>query len=394
MLYLDYCATTPIYDEVIEIITDTMKTHYGNPSSLHRIGMEAEQLLIQARKSISALLHCNSNEIIFTSGGTESNNLAIKGTVNAHKNRGKHIITSRIEHASVYECITQLEQQGFRVTYVPVDRTGAIQVDDVRNAIEEDTVLVSLMHVNNEMGRIQPIQAVGQLLRQYPKITFHVDAIQSIGKLEVIPQQLGVDLLSISAHKFGGPKGVGLLYRRAGLELRPELIGGGQEFGIRSGTENVPYIMGMAKAMQIAIDNRVKQTETMYLLREKLLVHLSKIEGIIVSGSEVMEHMAPQLVHFCFPGMPVEVFIHALEQQGICISTRSACSSGLSQPSRVLLSMSMDPELAASGLRVSYSAQQTWNDIDFFADCLRKVVAELQLPKQAYLASKQNNRRR
>jgi cysteine desulfurase len=394
MLYLDYCATTPIYDEVIEIITDTMKTHYGNPSSLHRIGMEAEQLLIQARNSISAMLHCNSNEIIFTSGGTESNNLAIKGTVYAHKNRGKHIITSPIEHSSVYECIAQLEQEGFRVTYVPVDRTGSIQIEDVRNAIEEDTVLVSLMHVNNEMGRIQPIQAVGQLLRKYPKITFHVDAIQSIGKLEVIPQQLGADLLSISAHKFGGPKGVGLLYRRTGLELRPELIGGGQEFGIRSGTENVPFIVGMAKALQITMDDRVKQAATMYLLREKLLVHLSKIEGLIVNGSEVMEHMAPQLVHFCYPGMQAEVVIHALEQLGICISTRSACSTGHIQPSRVLLSMSMDPELARSGLRVSFSAQQTGNDIDFFAECLRKVVAELQLPKQAYLASKQNNRRR
>jgi cysteine desulfurase len=394
MLYLDYCATTPIYDEVIDVITAAMKTHYGNPSSLHRIGMDAEQVVIQARKSISAMLQCHSNEIIFTSGGTESNNLAIKGTVYAHKNRGKHIITSAIEHSSVYECMAQLEQQGFRVTYIPADQTGAFQLDDVRNAIEEDTVLVSLMHVNNEMGRIQPIQAVGQWLRQYPKISFHVDAIQSIGKLEVFPQQLGADLLSISAHKFGGPKGIGLLYRRAGLELRPELIGGGQEFGIRSGTENVAFIAGMAKAMQITIDNRKQQAAAMYLLREKLIAQLSTIDSLIVNGTEVLEHMAPQLVHFCFPGMRAEIVIHALEQQGICISTRSACSSGLIQPSRVLLAMGMDPELARCGLRVSYSAQQTSKDIDFFIESLRKVVAELQIPKQAYAASKQNNRRR
>jgi cysteine desulfurase len=394
MLYLDYCATTPMYNEAIEAITQAMRTHYGNASSIHRLGLEAEQLLNQSRKSIAGLLHCKANEIIFTSGGTESNNLAIKGTALIREKRGRHIITSQIEHSSVYESTVQLEKQGFRVTYIPVDRTGSVLVDDVRKAIGDDTILVSLMHVNNEMGRIQPVEAVGQLLRQYPKITYHVDAIQSVGKLQVIPQQLGADLLSISAHKFGGPKGAGILYRRSGLELKPELTGGGQEFGLRSGTENVPLIAGMAKAFHITMEQRVEHSAAMYRLRERLLTRIAQIEGLCVTGSDIIGEMAPHIVHFSLPGMRAEVVIHALEQHEICISTRSACSSGLIEPSRVLLSMGMDPELARSGLRVSYSADQTLEEIDFFVESLQKVIQELKKPMQAYTASKQNNRRR
>jgi cysteine desulfurase len=394
MLYLDYCATTPIYDEVIEVITDVMKTHYGNPSSLHRLGMEAEMIIKQARKDIAAVLLCKPNEIIFTSGGTESNNLAIKGAVYARENRGKHIITSQIEHASVYECFAELANQGFRVSYIPVDHTGGFQLKDIENAIEEDTILVSLMHVNNEMGRIQPIEDAGKLLRKYPKIIFHVDAIQSMGKLTVIPQQLGADLLSISAHKFGGPKGSGFLYRRTGVELKPQLAGGGQELGMRAGTENVPLIAGMAKALHLAVEHQGQDTIKLYELRERLLYRMGEIEELIITGSEINGLMAPQLVHFCFPGMRAEVVVHALEPYGIYISTRSACSSGEIKPSRVLLAMGMDQEMAQSGLRVSYSSKQSLQDIDFFVDCLHKVVRQLQFPKMAYAASKQNNRRR
>jgi cysteine desulfurase len=394
MLYLDYCATSPVYDEVIEVIADVMKTHYGNPSSLHRLGMEAEMIIKQARKDIAALLLCKPNEIIFTSGGTESNNLAIKGAVFARENKGKHIITSQIEHISVYNCFAELANQGFRVSYIPVDDSGGVQLKDIENAIEEDTILVSLMHVNNEMGRIQPIEEAGKLLCNHPKIIFHVDAIQSIGKLSVFPQQLGADLLSISAHKFGGPKGAGLLYRRSGVELKPQLAGGGQEFGMRAGTENVPFIAGMAKALQIAVEHQGKDAVKLYKLRERLLNRLGKIEDLIITGSELNELMAPQLLHFCFPGMRAEVVVHALEQYGIYISTRSACSSGEIKPSRILLAMGMNQEMAQSGLRVSYSSKQSLQDIDFFADCLQKVVRELQVPKMAYAASKQNNRRR
>ncbi|QGQ95743.1 cysteine desulfurase [Paenibacillus psychroresistens] len=396
MLYLDYCATTPILDEVLEVITHVMKNHYGNPSSLHRLGMEAEMILKQARKDIAASLECKPKEIIFTSGGTESNNLAIKGAVHAvaGAKRGKHIITSQVEHPSVYECFAQLAEQGFRVTHIPVDRSGGFQLADVQNAIEDDTILVSLMHVNNEMGRIQPIEAIGKWLRQYPKITFHVDAIQSVGKIPVIPQQLGADLLSLSAHKFGGPKGAGVLYRRTGLELKPEIAGGGQEFGMRSGTENVALIAGMAKALEIAIKQQEQDLEKLYMLRKRLITKINEINQLKISGSENMKIMAPHLLHFCFPGMKAEIVIHALEQHGICISTRSACASGNLKASRILLAMGMNSEMAQTGLRVSFSAKHSLDEMDYFAACLQQVVQALQLPMIALAASKQNNRRR
>ncbi|MEX2462427.1 MAG: cysteine desulfurase family protein [Paenibacillaceae bacterium] len=394
MLYLDYCATTPIHDEVIEVISDVMRNHYGNPSSLHRLGMEAEQVMDQARKDIAGVLQCKPKEIIFTSGGTESNNLAIKGSVYARANQGKHIITSQIEHASVYECFEQLAKQGFRVTYLPVDETGCIQLNVLEEAIGTDTILVSLMHVNNEMGRIQPIEAFGKFLRQYPKVIFHVDAIQSLGKLPVFPKQLGADLLSISAHKLGGPKGAGLLYRRTGVELRPELAGGGQESGIRSGTENVPLIAGMAKAVQITMKQQAHDLAKLYELRDRLLTRIGMLADLRISGSDSKELMAPHLIHFCYPGMRAEIVVHALEKYDIYISTRSACASGKIKPSHVLLAMGMNQEWAQSGLRVSYSAKQSLEEVDYFADCLRRVIEELRIPKQAYAAAKQNNRRR
>lgn len=394
MLYLDYCATTPVHDEVIEEITYVMKTFFGNPSSLHRMGMEAEQIVKQARKDIAGSLQCKPNEIIFTSGGTESNNLATKGAAYARANRGKHLITSQIEHASVYECFEQLAKQGFRVTYLPVDSSGCVQLEDIQSAIEEDTILVSLMHVNNEMGRIQPIETIGKWLKQYPKIVFHVDAIQSVGKLSVIPEQLGVDLLSVSAHKFGGPKGAGFLYRRAGIVLRPELAGGGQEFGMRAGTENVPLIAGMAKALKMTIKQQAQDKVKLYELRAGLLERMEKLTEIRISGSDNKEQMGPHIIHFCYPGMRAEIVIHALEQLGICISTRSACSSGEIKPSRVLLAMGFNQEWAESGLRVSYSANQSLEELDFFVDCLEQVIQGLQLPKQAYKASNQKSRRR
>lgn len=394
MLYLDYCATTPVHDEVIEEITYVMKTFFGNPSSLHRMGMEAEQIVKQARKDIAGSLQCKPNEIIFTSGGTESNNLATKGAAYARANRGKHLITSQIEHASVYECFEQLAKQGFRVTYLPVDSSGCVQLEDIQSAIEEDTILVSLMHVNNEMGRIQPIETIGKWLKQYPKIVFHVDAIQSVGKLSVIPEQLGVDLLSVSAHKFGGPKGAGFLYRRAGIVLRPELAGGGQEFGMRAGTENVPLIAGMAKALKMTIKQQAQDKVKLYELRAGLLERMEKLTEIRISGSDNKEQMGPHIIHFCYPGMRAEIVIHALEQLGICISTRSACSSGEIKPSRVLLAMGFNQEWAESGLRVSYSANQSLEELDFFVDCLEQVIQGLQLPKQVYKASNQKSRRR
>ncbi|WP_409341306.1 cysteine desulfurase family protein [Paenibacillus sp. MBLB4367] len=381
MLYFDMCATTPPHEEVITAVTDVMKRHYGNPSSIHRIGLEAEQLLRKAREVVSGSLKCRPDEIVFTSGGTESNNLAIKGAARSYRNRGKHIITSSVEHASVYDCCKQLEEEGYRITYLPVDETGAVRVEDVRSALSDDTILVSIMHVNNEVGRIQPVQQIGELIKAYPGILFHVDAIQSIGKLYVSPKELGADLLSVSAHKVHGPKGAGLLYVRKGVSLTPQLVGGGQESGLRSGTENVPLIVGMAKAVRMAVQDQQANADKLYGLRKRLEDKLAGMPDLIMNGSPAMNEMAPQLVHFSFPGMKSEVVVHALEQHGICISTRSACASGEELPSRVLLAMGCGKERAVSGLRVSFSAAHTAEDIDFFGECLKQVVEKLRILK-------------
>jgi cysteine desulfurase len=374
MLYLDHCATTPPRPEVIAAVTECMAKYYGNPSSLHKIGVEAEGMLIRAREVVAAAVGVKPSEVLFTSGGTESNNMAIKGAAMAYKSRGRHLITSTIEHASVYETFRQLEQEGFRVTYLPVDGTGAVRVEDLDAAITKDTILVSLMAVNNETGRLQPVEAAGRLLRGYPRIIFHVDAIQALGKLPSAPGGWNADLVSYSAHKLRGPKGVGMLYRREGVKLVPLLTGGGQEQGLRSGTENVPLIVGAAKAVRIAAERQRTAAHQMYLLRARLVSRLTAMEGAIVHGSEHAEEMAPHVVHFSCPGYRPEVIIHSLEERGFYISTRSACASGAQEPSRVLLAMGATAEIAASGLRVSFSEDYTAADMDNFADELDKVL--------------------
>lgn len=377
MLYLDNCATTPVHPEVASVIQEMLATYYGNPSSIHRLGVDAEQLVAKSRQVVAAALRVKPSEIVFTSCGTESNNLAVKGAAYANRSRGNHLITSEIEHASVYEACRQLEQEGFRVTYLPVDETGSVNPEDVRQALTDDTILVSLMHVNNEVGRIQPVAEVGKLLKDRPTVLFHVDAVQGIGKLEVRPGEWGVDLMSGSAHKLEGPKGAGLLFVREGTRLTPLLSGGGQENGLRSGTENVPFLVGMAKAVRMAVDRQPERLPYLYSLRERLVERIRTIPGLMLNGSDRSEEMAPHVVHFSYPGMKSEVIVHALEQAGIFISTRSACASGESTPSRVLVAMGMDRERAASGLRVSFAASHTTDDIDRFADALEQIVVRM-----------------
>jgi cysteine desulfurase len=377
MLYLDYAATTPPYDEVIESVAEVMKLHYGNPSSIHRLGVQAEQLLERSKEVIAESLQVSAKEIICTSGGTESNNLAIKGIANAYRHRGNHLITTAIEHASVAESFAQLEKDGFRVTYLPVDGKGQVCVDDVQAAITEDTILASIMFVNNEIGSIQPIGEIGKLLAAYPKISFHVDAVQGVGKLPVKPRELGIDLCSASAHKFQGPKGVGFLYRRDGIQLQPQLVGGGQEFGSRSGTENVPLIVGMAKAFRISTEQLDEKISYKYKLRTIFTEGIASIPGLLVSGSDEEQDMAPHIVHFTFPGMKAEVVVHALEQEDIYISTKSACASGEEEPSKVLLAMGYDRRRAASGLRVSFSETHTPDDAYTFIEKLRMVIEKV-----------------
>lgn len=378
MLYLDYAATTPPYDEVVDAIAEVMRTYYGNPSSLHRLGVEAERLLHQAKEVIARTLRVKPNEIIFTSGGTESNNLAIKGTAYAYSNRGRRLITTQVEHSSVMEPFRQLEREGFDVTYLPVDHTGMVQLDALRAALDQDVILVSVMHVNNEMGRIQPLAEIGRLLDQYPKTLFHVDAVQGVGKLPLEPSMLGIDLLTASAHKFRGPKGVGFLYKRDTIRLQPQIVGGGQEGGMRSGTENVPLIVGMAKALRMSADHLTEAIRHKYRLRSLLCSGISSIPELKLTGSANESDMAPHIVHFCFPGMKAEVVVHALEQRGMYISTKSACSSDELKPSEVLLAMGYEHHLAGSGLRISFSEEQTEADMLNFIDALREVVQELK----------------
>ncbi|KEQ27197.1 cysteine desulfurase family protein [Paenibacillus tyrfis] len=378
MLYMDYAATTPMYDEVIGVMTEVMKSHFGNPSSLHKLGLEAEQLVGRSRETIANALHCDPNEIRFTSGGTESNNLAIRGAAYRYRSRGNHLITSSIEHASVYETFRKLEEEGFQVTYLPVDATGQIRLSDLEQALTNETILVSVMHVNNEVGQIQPIEGIGALLRDRPKTLFHVDAVQAIGKLPVDPKRHGIDLMSCSAHKLRGPKGIGFLYCRRGVELQPLLFGGGQEEGLRSGTENVPAVVGMAKAVRMAVQEQPAFAAHTAGLRARLTEGIRQIPELVLNGSERPEDMAPHIVHFSFPGMKSEVLVHALEQHDIYVSTRSACSSGAEKPSRVLSAMGANPAVAVSGIRLSYSLQQTEGDADRFCRVLKQLVEELK----------------
>lgn len=389
MLYWDYAATTPPHEEVIQSMSEVLRQYYGNPSSLHRYGVQAEALVNKARDVIAAALGVKPKEILFTSGGTESNNLAIQGIARKPQNRGKHLITSMIEHAAVYECFKMLEAEGWRVTYLPVDETGAVRPEDLKAALCDDTVLVSIMYVNNEMGRIQPLQQIGALLREYPRVAFHVDAVQGFAKLPLDPKELGIDLLSASAHKFHGPKGCGFLYRREAVELRPLQVGGGQEQGLRPGTENVPGIVGMAKAVRMAMERLEAHAAQCARLRAIVAEAIGGMPQLALTGSADPAAMAPHIVHFRFPGMKSEVVVHALEQRGVCISTRSACASDEEQPSRVLSAMGLDRAHSVSGLRVSFSGDYTEEDAHLFCSKLKEVVEEF-----AATAASRNGARR
>jgi cysteine desulfurase len=379
MIYLDYAATTPPYDEVADTMYEVMKRHYGNPSSLHKLGVDAEQLVSGARETIARTLSVSASEIVFTGCGTESNHLAVYGAARKYRERGNHLITTEIEHASVYETCRRLQNEGYRVTYLPVDSGGRVRLADLENAITSETILVSVMFVNNEVGTIQPIQEIGRLLSGRLTL-FHVDGVQAYGKLKVNPRQLGIDMMSGSAHKFRGPKGTGFLYRREGIELEPALLGGGQERGLRSGTENVPAIVGMAKAARMAVEQQPLFYERMRAVRETFKTGLSAIEGIMLNGSSVEAEMAPHIVHFSFPGMKSEVVVHALEQRGFAISTRSACSSGEQTPSRVLTAMGHGADRSTSGLRISCGLDVTEKDAEAFCLALSQAAEQLHRP--------------
>ncbi len=376
MIYLDNSATTRPHPGVIETVKRAMENYYGNPSSLHQKGVEAENVLKQARKVAAQYLGCKEGEIIFTSGGTESNNTAIKGIAFQYQNRGKHIVTTQVEHPAVYDVCKQLDGIGFAVTYLPVDREGRVSVEDVKRALRPDTILVSVMHVNNELGTIQPVEEIGQWLKQYPKVLFHVDAVQGIGKVPLSLHDSGIDLLSVSAHKFYGPRGVGILYKREGLIIHPLMMGGGQEAGVRSGTENLPAIAGMAKAIRVLEELGKDEAGRLQSLNQRLREGIERIEGCIVNTPQ--QGAAPHIMNLSVPGVKAEVLLHALEERGFLVSTKSACSSKANEPSRVLTAVGIERDCALSSLRISLGRENTREEIEQFLTALEACVETLR----------------
>jgi Cysteine sulfinate desulfinase/cysteine desulfurase and related enzymes len=376
VIYLDNSATTRPHPGVIETVKRAMENYYGNPSSLHQKGVEAENVLKQARKVAAQYLGCKEGEIIFTSGGTESNNTAIKGIAFQYQNRGKHIVTTQVEHPAVYDVCKQLEGIGFAVTYLPVDREGRVSVEDVKRALRPDTILVSVMHVNNELGTIQPVEEIGQWLKQYPKVLFHVDAVQGIGKVPLSLHDSGIDLLSVSAHKFYGPRGVGILYKREGLIIHPLMMGGGQEAGVRSGTENLPAIAGMAKAIRVLEELGKDEAGRLQSLNQRLREGIERIAGCIVNTPQ--QGAAPHIMNLSVPGVKAEVLLHALEERGFLVSTKSACSSKANEPSRVLTAVGIERDCALSSLRISLGRENTREEIEQFLTALEACVETLR----------------
>ncbi|MPM10062.1 Cysteine desulfurase IscS [bioreactor metagenome] len=375
MIYFDNSATTKMYPEVLDTYRKVNEQFFGNPSSLHRIGNEADALLQQSRKQIAQLLAVQPDEIFFTSGGTESDNWAIKGTAMEKFHAGKHMIASSVEHPAVSKSLEQLGKLGFEITYLPVDTDGIISVEELGKAIRKDTILVSVMAINNEVGSIQPIEAIGELLENYPWVHFHVDAVQAVGECVPLIQHPRVDLLSLSAHKFHGPKGVGILYKKHGKRIAPLLTGGGQEAGMRSTTENVGGVAAMAKALRMTLENGASSREQEQLVRGKLLAALSEYEDVRIFSPE---DGAGHILCFAMKGVRGEVMVHAFESQDIFISTTSACSSRKKSTPYTLGSMGVPLSWSQCAVRISLSGENTQAEADAFIEHFRTLHQQFQ----------------
>ena len=376
--YFDNSATTKVLDCVKNAVVDAMCVNYGNAAAKHRKGVEAENLIREAKKAIADTLKVQEKEILFTSGGTESNNTALIGTALANRRAGKHLITTGVEHPSIYNTMSFLEEMGFEVTYLPVDHLGHISLEDLEKAIREDTILVSVMYVNNEVGAVEPIEAISQCIKKKnPKTLFHVDAIQAYGKYRIFPKKLGIDMLSVSGHKIHAPKGVGFLYIRDGVKIRPILFGGGQQKGMRSGTENVPGCVGLGVAAREAYKDFDARIEKLYTLREHLIAGLKPLGGVTINGSEDRTN-APQIVSASFEGVRSEVLLHALEDRGIYVSSGSACSSNHPGVSGTLKGIGVKQELLDSTLRFSFGMFNKKEEIDYAIEVLKELLPVLR----------------
>lgn len=380
--YLDNSATTRCSDRACQLMVDLLTKDYGNPSSLHMKGIEAERFVETAKKKIAKTLRVSEKEIIFTSGGTESNNLAIIGAAMANRRVGNHIITTSIEHASVENPMEFLKEQGFEITYLSVDENGIISLEELEEAVTEQTILVSMMQVNNEIGAIEPVAEAAELIKKKnPDTLIHVDAIQSYGKMYIYPKKLGIDMLSVSGHKIHGPKGSGFLWVREKTKLKPLILGGGQQKGMRSGTENVPAIAGLGEAAEEIYENLDEKRAHLYGLKQRFIDGIEKLEGTHVNG-KTGEDSAPHIVSVSFEGIRSEVLLHSLEDRGIYVSSGSACSSnnhaGKQKGSKTLRNIHLKENLLDSTLRFSFSVHTTEEEIDYALEVLGELLPVLK----------------
>lgn len=395
-VYLDNAATTRCFESVREIMSDVMDKDYGNPSSMHSIGIAAENRVKKAKKVIAEHLKVNEKEIYFTSGGTESDNLAIIGYALANKRAGKHLITNRTEHPAVLEPMKYLREQGFDVTYIDTDVTGKINMEQLEKAVTDETILVSIMHVNNEIGTVQSIEEIAKRIKgKNPAVAFHVDGVQGFGKCRIYPKRIGVDMYSLSGHKIHGPKGVGALYINEKVKIHPIQFGGGQQKGLRSGTENVPGIAGLGKATEEIYTDFDKKIAKLYQLKEKFIYELLHLEDVTINGfskkrieesvitgvSEFqcfMEETAPHIVSATFRGIRSEVLLHALEDKQIYVSAGSACASNKPAVSQTLTAIGLPKELSESTIRFSFSVETTEEELEYTIKVLQELLPVLR----------------
>ena len=376
--YLDNSATTRCSEGAAAMVMKVMREDFGNPSSMHTKGVEAEHYIREAKDFFAKNLKVDEKEIYFTSGGTESNNLALIGSAMANKRSGNHLITTSVEHASVDNPMKYLEEQGFEVTYLPVDQDGIVSLEALKEALCPETILVSVMYVNNEVGAVQPVDEIAKLVKDYDsKIIFHVDAIQAYGKYRIWPKKEGIDLLSVSGHKIHGPKGTGILYVNSKLKIHPMILGGGQQKGMRSGTENVPGIAGLAEAAKECYENLDEKIDRLYALKERFVKQIEELDDVKVNGRTGRDS-APHIVSVSFRDVRSEVLLHALEEKGIYVSAGSACSSNKPAVSHTLKSMGVEKDLLGSTIRFSFCFETTEEETDYCVRELRELLPMLR----------------
>jgi cysteine desulfurase len=375
-IYFDYAATSPVDPRVLEAMTPYFLKKFGNASSLHSFGQEAKEALEESRRKVAELINADSDEIIFTSGGTESDNIALREVAYLNRNKGNHLITTKIEHPAVLETCKFLERDGFKITYLSVDKYGLVSLEDLKKVITKKTILVSIMHANNEIGTIEPIEEIGKICRG-KKVLFHTDAVQTFGKIPINVKEMDIDLLSASSHKICGPKGVGVLYIKKGINVNPLFFGGGQERGMRSGTENIPGIVGLAKAAEIAKKEMVSEEKRLIRFRDELIKGvLDKIAGSYLNGHP--QKRLPNNANFRFDFIEGESMLIRLDLAGIAASTGSACSSVKLEPSHVLLALGLKHEQAHGSLRVTLGRWTTEKEINYFLKVLPPIIKKLR----------------